>query len=757
MRHLLAHATTLLLLSTATAASFPDNSALYEAYSDLHALSQQTDALSLQQIAKPTVVVCGRQTDGKSALLEALMGFQFNHVGGGTKTRRPIAMQMQYHPDRAEPTCYLHTADGERQLSLPELQSHIERENERLEALGAFSAEEIVVRIEYRHCPNLSIVDTPGLLVQGVASPDAAATAEDAATADAANADDANASSPAAATAAGTSASEEEAAAHRTKLQAAGVEQLVREKIRPDETIVLCVEESNNWDVAPARALVAQVDNGLTRTVVVSTKLDTKFGQFGEPNELRTFLDAANLRQRHPRLLGGPYFTSVPAGRVGATDAHVYHGNDAFRDALASQEATDVQYVSALLGHAFSSQHNPNEGPHQRIGVSSLRRFLEELLRERYLSCLRRVVPQLQQASEQISKQICAADEALDALSGPQLQRAAREAVDKFVGSLQAAVQGSAGAACAALGQTLQQEEADAGGAGAFSTQCPRPANAGASLYGGAQFMRLLAHFRLAIESLPTAPATDEERTNLAGIAERAHAASGRASSAIALRRCVEGVRPLLERLHTRLEHVLTRLLEHARLAFETSEDGRALPLWEALEGGYKAHVRHCLRQCMAACDDDLGLPDQAASLTLLGCGTAAINKPHASSRSGSGSGASGEGVVRDGFTGALRGGDGEIDPQQELVDHTVREWKRHHERGITRKVHSHILRDLLISLKPVLSAHVEAALDGFDAAAARQRLLERRDKLRKEQTRTNHVMGRFRDVSRMYHTKGGA
>ena len=81
------------------------DTALYEAYSELHALSQQTNVLSLQQLRAPTVVICGRQTDGKSALLEALMGFQFNHVGGGTKTRRPIALQMQYHPDKEEPAC----------------------------------------------------------------------------------------------------------------------------------------------------------------------------------------------------------------------------------------------------------------------------------------------------------------------------------------------------------------------------------------------------------------------------------------------------------------------------------------------------------------------------------------------------------------------------------------------------------------------------------------------------------------------------
>ena len=77
-----------------------------------------------------------------------------------------------------------------------------------------------------------------------------------------------------------------------------------------------------------------QVDPSLARTVVVSTKLDVKFGQvcdlsyeilladttshacrsqFGQPDELRTFISAADLRRRHPRLLGGPFFTTVPA------------------------------------------------------------------------------------------------------------------------------------------------------------------------------------------------------------------------------------------------------------------------------------------------------------------------------------------------------------------------------------------------------------------------------------------------------------
>ena len=91
------------------------DSALYEAYNQLHTLSQQVLG---KVIESPAVVVMGRQTDGKSALIEALMGFQFNHVGGGTKTRKPIALQMQYDPTCEEPTCYLATGDGEQRVTL---------------------------------------------------------------------------------------------------------------------------------------------------------------------------------------------------------------------------------------------------------------------------------------------------------------------------------------------------------------------------------------------------------------------------------------------------------------------------------------------------------------------------------------------------------------------------------------------------------------------------------------------------------------
>jgi Dynamin family len=46
------------------------------------------------------------------------------------------------------------------------MQAYIEAENMRLESNPCqFSDREIVINIEYKYCPNLTIIDTPGLII----------------------------------------------------------------------------------------------------------------------------------------------------------------------------------------------------------------------------------------------------------------------------------------------------------------------------------------------------------------------------------------------------------------------------------------------------------------------------------------------------------------------------------------------------------------------------------------------------------------
>ncbi len=54
------------------------------------------------------------------------------------------------------------------------MQDYIENENGRLEREQQFWSKEIVVKIEYKYCPNLTIIDTPGAPSAHVVSTQAA-------------------------------------------------------------------------------------------------------------------------------------------------------------------------------------------------------------------------------------------------------------------------------------------------------------------------------------------------------------------------------------------------------------------------------------------------------------------------------------------------------------------------------------------------------------------------------------------------------
>ena len=64
-------------------------------------------------IRAPEMVVVGMQSDGKSSLVEALLGFEFNLVASTIGTRRPLVLSMASDPERREPLCRFRSEGGE--------------------------------------------------------------------------------------------------------------------------------------------------------------------------------------------------------------------------------------------------------------------------------------------------------------------------------------------------------------------------------------------------------------------------------------------------------------------------------------------------------------------------------------------------------------------------------------------------------------------------------------------------------------------
>ncbi|KAK8970118.1 Dynamin-related protein 5A [Platanthera guangdongensis] len=81
----------------------------FEAYNRLQAAAFAFG----EKLPIPEIVAVGGQSDGKSSLLEALLGFRFNVREVEMGTRRPLVLQMVHDPSSLEPRCRFQDEDSE--------------------------------------------------------------------------------------------------------------------------------------------------------------------------------------------------------------------------------------------------------------------------------------------------------------------------------------------------------------------------------------------------------------------------------------------------------------------------------------------------------------------------------------------------------------------------------------------------------------------------------------------------------------------
>lgn len=607
-----------------------EKGALYDAYNMLHSLAQDFE----KPFDAPAVVVVGHQSSGKSALIEALMGFQFNQVGGGTKTRRPVALRMQYNPRCSTPKCFLQGDDGiERPKTLQEIQEYIEAENDRLERdpVRSFDAREINVRMEYKYCPNMILIDTPGL----IAAPKVPRGR---------NAGQANAQQRA------LSASAREA------------ERLVVSKMRCPDYIILCVEDSMDWKHGSTREVVQKADPDLSRTVIVNTKLDTKIPQFGSAADLMDYLRAEIVDRISPHKLGGPFFSSVPSGRVGRQGGYdedgqyLFDNDDDFVAACADSEDNDRGIIAQRL-KAIKPETDRNGKPRNnnaaltaaraflpRVGLGRLRGFLERRVDECYRRNVAKIVPLLQAEHASVERRLQAVETELDALSVERLKAGADAFCDEFCSALKDAIQGSVTAPSHMFGETLEQE---VGSVGSFSdiSGCPMAVtqrtwerllvdevgNKDHRLYGGSQYHRAIREFNLASRCLRLPTITEDEIANAAGVGDTHDGVNFlRASCVIALEKARVSFDPLLEALRLRMCHVMERLYpvseymlrqrnerkaasyaymkqgpsdDQAGKAFDITQNNEFRQLVRTI---FERFIEQCSESTMSRCHDDL-------------------------------------------------------------------------------------------------------------------------------------------------------
>src|SRR6056300_632177 len=246
--------------------------------------------------------------------------------------------------------------------------------------------------MEYKYCPNMILIDTPGLISATRVRKNGGANMQ-----------------------------------QRALLAAAKeAERLVVSKMKCPDYIILCVEDTMDWKHGITREVVQKADPDLSRTVIVNTKLDTKLPQFGSPRDVMDFVGAKIIDKLSPHKLGGPFYTSVPSGRVHRDandddDDSFFEDDDEFVAACAEKEDADRELVWNRVKRLANDGQNP-KALLPKVGIGRLRGFLERRVDECYRRNVAKIVPLLKAEYIAAERRLKACENELEAISLERLK-----------------------------------------------------------------------------------------------------------------------------------------------------------------------------------------------------------------------------------------------------------------------------------------------------------------------------------------------
>ncbi|GAQ92749.1 Vacuolar sorting protein VPS1 [Klebsormidium nitens] len=531
-----------------------DSKARYEAYSKL-----QASAVAFgEELPIPEIVAIGGQSDGKSSLLEALLGFRFNVREVEMGTRRPLMVQMTHDPTALEPRCALQDEDSDEYG--PEIspasavaEAIRARTEEHLKKVKcAVSAKPIVLKAQYAYCPNLTIIDTPGFVLQ--------------------------------------------AKKGEPENTPEAIQAMVKELAgKPNRLILFLQQSSVEWCSSLWLKVAQEVDPGLKRTVIVASKFDNRLKEFAERWEVDRYLSASGFLGETAR----PFFVALPKGERG-THALATETAEDFRHKIA---ATDKQILKQLREGIAGGFDEDKYGA--RVGFCNLRHFLELELQKRYRDAAPATLALLERRCSQLSTEVSRASARLaSAADVAALRRAAMIHAAEVARHVTSLLDGS-GVACGPdpgeWGRTTDEERRATASAGVPAwpgvTAEVKPGNSSLRLYGGAAFERVLDEFRAAACSLDCPAVSREKVANLLLCKAGGFGGSGAAIAAAGAELGRSAARtflaPLLETACDRLAHVIRALFDLAAdMVKHSAEEAGACPVSLAPYSAFHAALK---------------------------------------------------------------------------------------------------------------------------------------------------------------------
>lgn len=198
------------------------------------------DKLGAVNFPLPQFILIGKQSVGKSRLIETLAGEEFNFISGTMGSRRPTVLEFRHVPtDRPSQWSVRNTDSGI--WDVHPVKTVMELVGKKHEECGnGVSADPIYVRVESKECVDMTIVDLPGFRDFAL--------------------DDAG---------------------RNLGLQ---IDELVSRFMKDTRNVMLCVEQAADAATMSTLSKCKQVDPHFERTILIRSKLDKYYNDLTPEN-----------------------------------------------------------------------------------------------------------------------------------------------------------------------------------------------------------------------------------------------------------------------------------------------------------------------------------------------------------------------------------------------------------------------------------------------------------------------------------------
>ncbi|MCL7029003.1 hypothetical protein MKW94_007450 [Papaver nudicaule] len=483
----------------------------FEAYNRLQAAAVAFG----EKLPIPEIVAVGGQSDGKSSLLEALLGFRFNVREVEMGTRRPLILQMVHDQTALEPRCRFQEEDSEEYgspvLSAATIADLIKSRTDALlkKTKTTVSAKPIVMRAEYAHCPNLTIIDTPGFVLK-------AKKGEPENTPD-------------------------------------EILSMVKSLASPPHRLLVFLQQSSvEWCSSLWLDAIREIDPSLKRTIVVVSKFDNRLKEFTDRWEVDRYLSTSGYLGDNVH----PYFVALPKDRGTVS-------NEEFRRQIGQVDSEILHHLREGVKGGFDEEKFK-----PFIGFGCLKEYLESELQKRYKESAPATLALLEQRCDEVTTDLARMESKIRATSDvAYLRRSAMmhaASISTHVGAL---IDGAADPSPEQWGKTTSEEQLESGiGSWPGVSTDVKPPNSTLKLYGGAAFERVMHEFRCATYSIECPPVSREKVANIL-LAHAGRGGGGRVTEAaaeIARAAARSWIAPLLDTACDRLAYVLRNLFDLA-------------------------------------------------------------------------------------------------------------------------------------------------------------------------------------------------